>query len=192
MSEKNQQLRLEGEKVFLRYIQKDDEAEFIALNLASRVFHRGLVSPPIDAESYEKYWARNESKSDERFFICLKENGKIAGSINLSQIFRGDFQNAYLGYFVGAEFGGQGLTTEAIRLVLQFAFKDLKLHRIEANVQPKNLASIAVLRKNGFTKEGFSRRYLKIDKKWRDHERWAIIAEDWKNNKSSSILIKTL
>jgi ribosomal-protein-alanine N-acetyltransferase len=65
-------------------------------------------------------------------------------------------------------------------LILRFAFKNLKLHRIEANVQPENLASIAVLRKNGFTKEGFSRRYLKIDNKWRDHERWAIIAEDWK------------
>lgn len=183
MSEKNQQLRLNGEKVFLRYIQKEDAAEFIALNLASRAFHRGLVSPPIDTESYEKYLARNASESDERFFICLKENKKIAGSINLSQIFLGNFCNAYLGYFVGAGFAGKGLTTEAIRLILRLAFKDLKLHRIEANVQPQNHASIAVLRKNGFTKEGFSRRYLKINKRWRDHERWAIIEEDWRKAK---------
>ena len=191
MSEKNRQFRLKGEKVFLRYIHKRDAAEFIALNLASRAFHRGLVSPPLDEQSYEEFLARNASESDERFFICLTENERIAGSINLSQIFRGSFQNAYLGYFVGAKFGGQGLVTEAIGLVLQYAFKNLKLHRVEANVQPKNLASIAVLRKNGFTKEGFSRRYLKIDKKWRDHERWAIIAEDWKNNKSNLIIIKT-
>ncbi len=181
MSEKNQRLQLNGEKIFLRYIQKRDAAEFIVLNLTSRAYHRGLVSPPVDADSYEKYLARNENESDERFFICLNGNEKIAGSINLSQIFRGNFQNAYLGYFVGAEFGGQGLATEAIRLILRFAFKDLKLHRVEANVQPKNLASISVLRKNGFTKEGFSRRYLKIDKRWRDHERWAILVEDWKN-----------
>lgn len=180
MSEKDRRLRIKGERIFLRYIQNEDAAEFIALNLASRRFHRGLVSPPIDAESYDKFLARNASASDERFFICLKDAGKIAGSINLSQIFFGNFRNAYLGYFVGAEFAGKGLATEAIKLILRFAFKRLKLHRVEANVQPENLASIGVLRKNGFTKEGFSRRYLKIDNKWRDHERWAIIAEDWR------------
>ena len=70
--------------------------------------------------------------------------------------------------------------TEAINLVVKYAFKELKLHRIEANIQPHNLASIAVVKKNGFTKEGFSRKYLKIDGEWRDHERWAIIYEDWK------------
>jgi ribosomal-protein-alanine N-acetyltransferase len=180
MSEKNPQLRIKGKKVFLRYITKEDAAEFIALNLSSRAFHRGLVSPPLDADSYDKFLARNANLSDERFFICLKNNEKIAGSINLSQIFLGNFRNAYLGYFVGAEFAGNGLTGESINLILRFAFKNLKLHRVEANVQPGNLASIAVLRKNGFTKEGFSRRYLKIDNKWRDHERWALIAEDWK------------
>ena len=67
--------------------------------------------------------------------------------------------------------------SEAIDLMLRFAFKNLKLHRVEANVQPHNLASIAVLRKNNFTKEGFSRKYLKIGGRWRDHERWAIIFE---------------
>ena len=100
--------------------------------------------------------------------------------ISLSQIFRGIFQNAYLGYALGEKFTKQGLMTEAIKLILRFAFKNLKLHRIEANVQPTNTPSIAVLRRNGFVKEGFSRRYLKIDNKWRDHERWAIIAEDWR------------
>lgn len=183
MSEKDQQLRIKGERVFLRYIRKEDAAEFIALNLKSRPFHRGLVSPPVDAASYDKFLARNETATDERFFICLKKTEKIAGSINLSQIFLGNFRSAYLGYFVGAEFAGKGLTSEAIRLILSFAFKNLKLHRIEANVQPENLASIAVLRKNGFTKEGFSLRYLKINNKWRDHERWAIIAEDWRKGK---------
>ena len=104
MSEKNQQLRLEGEKVFLRYIQEQDAAEFIRLNLASREFHRGLTAPPVDAENYKKYLARNADAADERFFICLRENEKIAGSINLSQIFYGNFCNAYLGYFVGTEY----------------------------------------------------------------------------------------
>ena len=75
--------------------------------------------------------------------------------------------------------------TEAVSLVLGYAFDNLKLHRIEANVQPHNQPSIAVLRRNGFAKEGFSRRYLKINGRWRDHERWAIIVEDWRKNKSN-------
>jgi ribosomal-protein-alanine N-acetyltransferase len=71
---------------------------------------------------------------------------------------------------------------QAVSLILKFAFEDLKIHRVEANVQPNNLPSIAVLKRCGFAKEGFSRRYLKIGGRWRDHERWAMIKEDWKNN----------
>ena len=72
--------------------------------------------------------------------------------------------------------------TEAVELILGYAFKTLKLHRVEANVQPRNTASIKVLQKTNFTKEGFSTKYLKIGGRWRDHERWAIIVEDWRKN----------
>jgi ribosomal-protein-alanine N-acetyltransferase len=70
--------------------------------------------------------------------------------------------------------------SEAIRLILRYAFNDLKLHRLEANIQPGNVASIALVRRAGFVLEGYSRRYLKISGRWRDHERWAILIEDWK------------
>jgi ribosomal-protein-alanine N-acetyltransferase len=73
--------------------------------------------------------------------------------------------------------------TEAIALMLRYAFADLRLHRIEANIQPGNVASIALVKRAGFVKEGFSRRYLKIGGRWRDHERWAILAEDWRARK---------
>ncbi len=86
-----------------------------------------------------------------------------------------------MGYLLGAAFVGHGYMTEAVGKMLRFAFVDLKLHRIEANVQPDNLPSIGVLKRNGFTKEGFSRKYLKIGGRWRDHERWAIIREDWES-----------
>jgi ribosomal-protein-alanine N-acetyltransferase len=69
-------------------------------------------------------------------------------------------------------------------MVLVFAFNELRLHRVEANIQPQNRASIAVLKRNGFSREGFSRRYLKIGGRWRDHERWAIVKEDWKKRKN--------
>ena len=171
--------RIKGKKVWLRPPTAVDFEEFVALNTSSRAFHSGLANPPVDRKGFDGFLLRNEQQSNESFLICAVADKSIAGMINLSQIFRGNFQNAYLGYYVGASYAGQGLMTEAIGLILRFAFKDLKLHRIEANVQPHNLASLAVLRKNGFVKEGFSRRYLKISRRWRDHERWAIIREDW-------------
>jgi len=103
---------------------------------------------------------------------------KIIGVANLRQIFYGVFQNAYLGYYVDVNFAGQGLMSEGIQLVINYAFHTLGLHRIEANMQPGNIASINLVKRLGFTKEGFSRRYLKINQEWCDHERWALTAED--------------
>ena len=185
---KNENLKLRGTKLYLRYPKIEDLTEFTALNIASKKFHCGLVNPPTDKKSFDGYLKRNDSEANECLLICEIESEKIAGSVNLSQIFHGVFQNAYLGYYIGAEFAGKGLMSEAIGLMLRFAFKNLKLHRVEANVQPHNLASIAVLRKNNFTKEGFSRKYLKIGGRWRDHERWAIIFEDWKTLQSKNKL----
>jgi ribosomal-protein-alanine N-acetyltransferase len=130
-----------------------------------------LVYPPLTLEKFKIYIAANESETNENLLICRIEDNTLCGAVNLSQIFRKAFQNAYLGYYLFEKFTGKGYMTEAVELVLQFAFKDLKLHRIEANVQPENLPSIAVLKRCGFTKEGFSRKYLKIGRRWRDHER---------------------
>ena len=175
---------MKGKKVFLRPPKAEDFDEYTKLARQSEKFHRGLMKMAKTRKDFDAFLLRNEQETNECFLICCQENKAIAGMINLSQIFRGGFQNAYLGYGLGAKFTGKGLMTEAVELILRFAFKDLKLHRIEANVQPDNKASIAVLQRTGFTKEGFSRKYLKIGGLWRDHERWAIIAEDYKlNNK---------
>jgi len=128
--------------------------------------------------------ASADVESNEAFLICLKNDDSIVGQINLSQIFRKQFQNAYLGYQLFSGFTGKGYMKDAVAKVLRYAFKEIQLHRVEANVQPGNIPSIAVLKRNGFTKEGYSRRYLKIGGKWRDHERWAIIREDWLANKT--------
>jgi ribosomal-protein-alanine N-acetyltransferase len=84
-----------------------------------------------------------------------------------------------LGYYAIVPFAGQGLMREGLQLMLQYAFQELQLHRIEANIQPENTASIALVKQCGFSKEGFSKRYLKIGGDWRDHERWALGVEDW-------------
>lgn len=83
-------------------------------------------------------------------------------------------------YYAGARYAGLGYMREAVSVMLKYAFERLRLHRLEANIQPGNNASIAIVKSLGFVREGFSRRYLKISGRWCDHERWAIIAEDWK------------
>jgi [ribosomal protein S5]-alanine N-acetyltransferase len=182
MNGKNPQLQVKGKNVFLRYVTVDDFEEMQTLFRESRKFYKGLVDTPDNLEAFTAFVARNDSEANECFVICRREDGRIVGSINLSQIFRRAFQNAYLGYSLGVKYIGCGFMTEAVRLILRFAFTDLKLHRIEANVQPENRPSIAVLKRCGFTREGFSRKYLKIAGQWRDHERFAIIIEDWKTN----------
>jgi ribosomal-protein-alanine N-acetyltransferase len=139
-----------------------------------------LVSPPLTEDQFTAFLKKCRRADSICFLICLLSDEAIVGSINLSQVFHGNFQSAYLGYYVGEPYAGRGLMTEALQLMLEHAFEDLKLHRLEANIQPANAASIALVEHAGFTREGFSRRYLKICGRWRDHERWAIIAEDWK------------
>ena len=174
---------IEGKRIFLRRPEKGDEAEYLALNRRSTAFHQGLASPPTRPEQFAAFFERCSNDASACFFICRRTDAAILGSINLSQIFRGGFQSAYLGYHIGADFARQGYMTEAIALMLRYAFADLRLHRIEANIQPGNVASLALVKRAGFVKEGFSRRYLKIAGRWRDHERWTILAEDWRATK---------
>ena len=173
-----------GKRIYLRPLEANDAAEFIALNRASKNFHRGLVSPPVRAEQFQTLLERCRRPDMICFLMCRVADDAIVGSINLSQIFRGGFQSAYLGYHIGARFARQGYMSEALWLVLKYSFEKLGLHRLEANIQPSNRASIALVKRAGFVREGFSRRYLKICGRWRDHERWAIIVEDWKANRA--------
>jgi len=176
----NSKTVITGERVVLRPPTKNDGAEFIAVNRRSASFNRGLASPPTQPAEFDSYLKRSKQPDAACFLICRKEDGAIMGSIALSQIFRGGFLSAYLGYQIGAEFARQGYMTEAIQLMLRYVFVDLKLHRLEANIQPGNTASLALVKRAGFVLEGYSRRYLKIRGRWRDHERWAILVDDWR------------
>jgi [ribosomal protein S5]-alanine N-acetyltransferase len=106
----------------------------------------------------------------------------IVGAIELSQIVGGKFRSAYLGYHIGASFAHRGYMQAALALLLTLAFGRFRLHRVEANIQPHNHASLRLVRRLGFRREGYSPRYLKIGGQWRDHERWALLVEDWRRH----------
>ncbi len=167
-------------RVYLRTPVRTDQAEFLTLMRASRSFHRPWATAPTDEERFAAYLADAQRPDFEAMLLCRLEDEAILGFFNLSQIVRRGLQSAYLGYAVGKPFAGHGYMREGIQLVLRRAFVTLRLHRVEANIQPGNRASIALAHGAGFRREGFSPRYLKIGGRWRDHERWAILAEDWR------------
>jgi [ribosomal protein S5]-alanine N-acetyltransferase len=167
-------------RVFIRAPARGDRAEFTSLMRASQDFHSPWATAPTDDDRFAAYLADARRADFEALLLCRAEDGAIVGFFNLSQIVRRRLQSAYLGYAVGEPFAGQGYMREGIELVLRHSFATLLLHRIEANIQPGNTNSLALARSAGFRREGFSPRYLKIGGRWRDHERWAILAEEWR------------
>jgi ribosomal-protein-alanine N-acetyltransferase len=165
-------------RVHLRRPRASDTKAFLSAVRRSRHLHRGWVKPPGTRAEFRRYLRRLSSPSHRSFLVARKRARDLVGIININNIILGQFRSGFLGYYAFGSFAKQGLMREGMRLVLRHAFKKLKLHRLEANIQPTNRRSIALARDCGFTKEGYSRRYLKIGGKWRDHERWAILAED--------------
>lgn len=165
----------------------DDRSEFLALVEASVDLHRPWTYPPGDQASYRRLLERNRADNFYALLARRIEDDAIVGLFEFSEIVRGGFQNAYLGYWVGAPYAGQGYMREGMQLALRFAFTDLRLHRVEANIQPSNRPSLALAKRSGFRREGFSPRYLKIGGRWRDHERWAILAEDLRTSHKARI-----
>ena len=161
-------------RVVIRPPLHTDRDAFIDAMRRSRELHGRWIAMPETPAEFASYVQRNEDPAVERFLACRSEDGAIVGFLNLSEIIRGKLQQAFLGYGGVAGFTGQGYMTEAMDLVLERAFGPLGLHRVEANIQPGNPASIALARRVGFEREGFSPEYLMIDGAWRDHERWAI------------------
>jgi ribosomal-protein-alanine N-acetyltransferase len=153
--------------------------EFTRLVVASRRFLYPWATPAATPEAYKRHLLYCRRKSVCACLVCRTEDFRIMGVCNLSQIFLGNLKSAYLGYWIGATFAGQGYMTEALDLLLSYAFETLRLHRVEANIQPENAHSKALVVRIGFRMEGFSPRYLKVAGRWKDHERWAIRREEW-------------
>ena len=166
--------------VVLRPIEYGDREEFLTLVHESRELHRPWAYPPERGDQFDELVARSRRDDVVTLLGCRTEDGAIFGIFTLSQIVRGAFQSAYLGYYGHARHARRGYMRAALELVLDHAFGPLALHRVEANIQPGNAPSIALARGAGFRLEGFSPRYLLIGGRWRDHERYAITAEEWR------------
>ena len=154
---------------------------------ASRSLHRPWSSPPTDLDSFASLAARTAQDDYDLQLVCLRDGCAIVGYFALSQIFRGAFHNAYLGYDGSAPYARQGYMREGLELMLRHVFRVQSLHRVEANIQPGNAASIALAKSAGFRLEGFSPRYLLIGGQWRDHERYAITADERRNQRRTTV-----
>ncbi|MFF3244822.1 GNAT family N-acetyltransferase [Streptomyces sp. NPDC002870] len=188
-------------RVGIRHYVYEDGEEFTTLAGRSTGHHRPWLFPPLTAEAYAAYarrliedparagflvcrrayaaYARRliEDPARAGFLVCRRESGRIAGFININNIVEGGFRSGALGYGAFAPAVGHGLMGEGLGLVVRYAFGPMRLHRLEANIQPGNAASIALVSRAGFRLEGFSPDFLFIDGAWRDHERWAITSE---------------
>jgi ribosomal-protein-alanine N-acetyltransferase len=183
-----------GARVYLRRPGPRDAAAFIAGARLSDRLHRGWVQAPTTPSAFAGYLRRfsgPKSRDVQKathvgVVVCKLSDDALLGVFNFSEIVRSAFHSSYLGYYAFAPHAGQGFMSEGLNLALALAFGKLKLHRVEANVQPTNRPSVSLVRRAGFTREGFSRRYVKIAGRWRDHERWALLAEDWRRLRRSS------
>lgn len=174
-----------GSRVFIRNPTGADRDEWAALRSRSRSWLRPWDPlPPKGVDPYASgaFDPMLEASRDPRretLLVCRLEDRALAGQINIGEIVQGAFQSAYLGYWIGRAFARKGYMGEGLALALDHAFGRLGLHRLEANIQPGNAPSTALVKRLGFRREGLSLRYLKIAGRWKDHERWAILSEEW-------------
>jgi len=162
-------------RTYLRTVQPDDRREFLQLMRQSQDLHFPWIAPPLTELTFRHYLDRTQREDHEGVLVCQRADDRIVGVINVNNIVRGSFLSASLGYYVGAPYAGQGLMREGLLQVKRWAFLDLGLHRLEANIQPDNHRSIALVSACGFEREGSSRDFLFINGKWRDHERWTAV-----------------
>jgi [ribosomal protein S5]-alanine N-acetyltransferase len=181
-------LRLEDPPTAIRPTEPSDAREQLALRLANRD-HTGPWDPLRDESFYTEAGQRLELDLDQRSWAAgnayafavldMDERDRLIGRVALSNVVRGPWQNATLGYWIDEHAGGRGHATRAVRLAVRFAFEHAGLHRVQPAIIPRNIRSVRVAEKVGFRLEGRALRYLKINGVWEDHDVYALTVEDW-------------
>ncbi|MEM7407599.1 MAG: GNAT family N-acetyltransferase [Pseudomonadota bacterium] len=142
--------------------------------------HGRWVHAPRDEHEFDVWLTRLELGRSRAFIVIDPVEACPAGVTTMSEITRGTLESAYLSYYALQPYAGRGYLYEGVRQTIRYAFGSLRLHRLEANIQPANQPSKALVQRLGFRLEGYSPRYLKINGRWRDHERWAVLREEFK------------
>lgn len=166
-------------EIVLAHPSPADADEFIAASADSAALHGPWVSAPDTRERFASFLNRAARADQASYLIRHTACGGLVGYVNINNIVHGALRSGYLGYAAFRSHAGRGLMAAGLAAVVSDAFTSLGLHRLEANIQPDNAPSLNLVRRLGFRREGFSPSYLLIDGQWRDHERWAVLAEDW-------------
>jgi ribosomal-protein-alanine N-acetyltransferase len=156
---------------------KEHRERWLAAVARSKNLHHPWVFPASTTWQFNQRLKRYRGGNNVSL-LAIDDSDELIACVNLNEIVRGAFQSAYVGYFVFEPFAGKGLMRQAMELVIDHAFHELGLHRVEANIQPSNHRSLKLVKSLGFRHEGFSPRYLKIEDEWKDHERFALTIED--------------
>ena len=176
-----------GSNIQLHVPTRHHKILFHKFKLRNKEFHQPWVYIPEDARYFDFYLNHIKEGKIQGFFVFTNErktsDQKFVGVINLNNIRLNPYGSASLGYYCDETMAGKGYVKEALVLVLKYAFENLHLNRVEANIQPGNIESLGLVKSLGFVKEGFSRKYLMINSRYQDHERWAYLAEDFINSK---------
>lgn len=176
-------MTIEGKHIYLRFLEEKDAEAMKQLYFRNKEFFQNY-SPKRDESyyTYERHLKSIKNSSQSRkidkeysFGIFIKETDQLIGDIDLTGVLRDALQTCYIGYSLDQEHNGKGYMTEAVKLIVDYGFKQLHLHRIVAGVMPTNIGSIRVLEKAGFEKEGFARKNVKINGKWEDHVELSIL-----------------
>ncbi|MFB5189839.1 GNAT family N-acetyltransferase [Alicyclobacillus fastidiosus] len=176
-------MQLIGNYIYLRFLEESDAPAMLALHLRNRAFFEPYLVDRAETFYTMDYQLRAIAEGhalaaqDQKysFGVFLSENDELIGNVSLTEIVRGPLQTCWMGYYLDQSQNGRGFVTEAVGLVIAYAFEVLELHRVEAGVMPHNAASIRVLEKAGFEKEGLSKKNVLINGKWEDHLHFAIV-----------------
>lgn len=171
----------------IRLLTLQDAEELCDMLVFSKERHapfepiRGDLFYTLEEQQKRILERQKQSEQDQGYYFGIFElqTNRLMGQVSLSNVCRGVAQYADLGYLTHASFMGKGYMTSAVGLVLQYAFHELHLHRVQASILVHNEASRRVLEKNGFQAEGIARKYLKISGSWQDHQIYAAIHPEW-------------
>lgn len=175
-----------GPRVYLRPPKWADQDAWIGVRSSSRAFlepwepawSRDAITPAAFKRRMQRIEQEWRTGICYGFFIFQNETNRLVGGVTLANVRRGVVESGNVGYWVGKDYARQGVMSEALQITLDFAFRKLNLHRVEAACLMHNDASRGLLLKAGFTHEGTARKYLCINGRWQDHDTFGILRTD--------------